>query len=68
MGTKDQQHQDQGPWQQKGKGKMDQARERAGQPGQPQRGQRGQQEQPSRGRQDIDDTEMQDRMDHDYDA
>ena len=25
-------------------------------------------QQPNRGRQDIDDTEMQDRMDHDYDA
>ncbi|GLX54204.1 hypothetical protein ACF09H_20535 [Streptomyces sp. NPDC014983] len=70
MGMKDQQRQDQGQWQQKGKDKLGQARERAGQqPGQPQRGQRPQQgQQPNRGRQDMDDMEMQDRLDHDYDA
>ncbi|CAK7287971.1 MULTISPECIES: hypothetical protein [Streptomyces] len=58
MGIKDQQGQ---AGQHKGKGKMDQARERAGQRGQ-------QQPQPNRGRQDMEDTEMQDRLDHDYDA
>ncbi|MFH8340064.1 hypothetical protein [Streptomyces sp. AM6-12] len=61
MGMKDQQRQGQNQGRPMGKDKPGQARERAGQ-----RGQQGQQ--PDRGRQNIDDTEMQDRMDHDYDA
>ncbi|MEW2620702.1 hypothetical protein [Streptomyces sp. NPDC048106] len=74
MGMKDQQHQGQG--QRQGKDKLGQSRERTGQqPGQSQQRQPGQSgqgqrssQQPNRGRQDIDDTEAQDRLDHDYDV
>ncbi|MEU2928596.1 hypothetical protein AB0D42_01445 [Streptomyces sp. NPDC048304] len=71
MGMKDKANE----WQEQGKQKLGEARERAGGQQQPQRGQqqpsRGQQ--PQRGREnlrDIEDTEseMEDRFDRDYDA